>query len=121
VTGTVVSVIALHECIAFILLTWSSGAMASTLVLLVPITCSGVGSRTAEDDPVVVPHGGIGGDWIWAKLDGRINEGRVTTGGIDRDWVTSKLGSIAEWAKERRGVGKCSGDGADDVEVGGFD
>jgi hypothetical protein len=95
--------------------------VASTLALLVPIARSGVGSRTAEDDPVVVPHGGIGGGWVGAKLDGRIDEGRVTTGGVDRDWVTSELGSIAEWAKERGGVDEHGGDGADDIEVGGFD
>jgi hypothetical protein len=95
--------------------------VAGTLALLVPIAHLGVGSWTVEDVPVAAPHGRIGKGWVGAKLDGGINEGGVTTGGINRDWVTSELGRIAEWARERGGDDKHGGDGADNIEVGGFD
>jgi hypothetical protein len=72
----------------------------------------------AEDISAVALHGGVGKGWAVAKLDGGIDEGGVN---VDMDWVTSELGGIAEWARERGGEDERGGDGADNVEGGGFD
>jgi hypothetical protein len=85
--------------------------VAGTLALVAPIMCSEMGSGTAEDVPAVALCGRIGKGWVAATLDG----------GIDKDGPTCELGGIAEWARERRGEDGGGGDGADDVEGGGFD
>ena len=84
--------------------------MAGTLALLAPIVHSEMGSGTAEDVPAVALCGRIGKSWVAAMLDG----------GIDEGGATSKLGGIAEWARERGGEDEHGGDGADDIEGGGF-
>jgi hypothetical protein len=84
--------------------------VAGTLALLVPVTCSERGPGMAKDISAVVLHGGVGKGWVAAKLDS----------GIDEGGVTSELGGIAEWARERGGEDEHGGNGADNVEGGGF-
>jgi len=84
--------------------------MAGIPALLVPVTHLEMRSGTAGDVLAAVLCGGIGKDWVVATLDSRIDEGGVT----------SELGGIAEQARERGGEDEHGGNGADNIEGGGF-